>query len=296
MKNRIIDISEAGARLSLRNEQLVIRRDESPDATVPLEDLALLLVTHRAITLTQPLLARMSELGTVLVVCGGNHHPAGLLLPVAGHTLHTQRLRAQIAMTEPKRKRLWQSIVRAKIRAQGRTLRDLRGDDGGLIALASRVKSGDPANVEAHAARRYWPLIFKDPEFRRRAGADGANALLNYGYAVLRAAVARAVVSSGLHPALGLQHSNRENPFCLADDLMEPFRPLVDAIVAEIVGEFGTDAPLTRDTKPRLLAVLTTELDLGGERRGLFDCLTRLSSSLAEICESGKGELTLPEL
>jgi CRISPR-associated protein Cas1 len=313
MTDRIIDISDFPARLSIRNRQLVIDRKQggtgvSPvmnhgqdahattlTATVPIEDLAVLVVANMQVSYTHPVLAGIAEAGAVMVVCGENHLPVGMLAPLAGHTTQTERIAAQIGIGEPKRKRLWQAIVRRKIEMQGSVARELRGNDGGLRAMAARVRSGDPSNVEAQAARRYWPLLIADPEFRRRPEGPPPNDLLNYGYAVLRAAVARAVCAAGLHPSIGLHHKNRYDAFCLADDLMEPFRPLVDRAVAGIVQEHGRDASLAdREVKRALLSALTGQVEVDGERRTLFDAAGRLAASLARNFSGQQTGLVLP--
>ena len=162
--------------------------------------------------------------------------------------------------------------------------------------MAKRVRSGDSGNVEALAAQRYWPRLFGDPEFRRRREGDGPNPLLNYGYAVLRAAVARAICASGLHPSLGLHHGNRYDAFCLADDLMEPFRPIVDGVVAAVVAERGCQTPVDRESKIDILSVLTGRFTIKGENRTLFDWLSSTSASLARIYTGAEESLELPEL
>lgn len=172
-----------------------------------------------------------------------------------------------------------------------------RGTDCGLFDLARTVRSGDPMNVEAQAAQRYWPMLFDDPDFLRRRFAPDQNRLLNYGYAVLRAAVGRAIVASGMHPSLGVHHHGRENPFCPADDLMEPYRPLIDDMVVRIVGEWGHDAPLDGHAKERLVGALHERLDHDGEWRTVFDWIARSAASLARIlCREESGErLFFPE-
>jgi len=203
---------------------------------------------------------------------------------------------AKARANRPTCKRLWQQIVRAKIAAQARTLVVLHGADFGLGALVGQVRSGDPANVEARAARRYWPHLFDNLDFRRHRENEDQNALLNYGYAVLRAIVARAVCSAGLHPSLGIHHHNRYDAFPLADDLMEPFRPTVDQAVAEYLAE--NDQPaygVERAAKQHLIGALTERRLLDGEQRTLFDVAARLAASLADVFLAGRGQLELPE-
>ncbi|MEA3365483.1 MAG: type II CRISPR-associated endonuclease Cas1, partial [Candidatus Hydrogenedentes bacterium] len=233
MLERIIDISEEGARLSIANQRLVIAREGETVASIPLEEMGALVVSHRAVVLTQPVLAGLAEAGAPVIVSNSKHLPVGMMLPIESHHLQAERLAQQVEASAPICKQAWKQIVQAKVRAQARLLEALYGDDKGIAAMAARVKSGDPDNVEGQASRRYWPAVFADPNFRRNPDLPDQNKNLNYGYAVLRAIVARAACATGLHPSLGIHHHNRYDAFALADDLMEPFRPIVDrAVVA----------------------------------------------------------------
>ena len=206
------------------------------------------------------------------------------------HHEQRSRIESQIEATKPLGKRLWQSVVQAKIRQQGAVL-DALGKDGadGFDLMARRVGSGDPDNMEAQAARRYWPLLF-GADFRRDRQASGINAMLNYGYAVLRAATARAVCGAGLHPAIGLNHKSED--MALIDDLMEPFRPMIDLLVSRAVdaGHKG----VTKDTKRYLASVASVDMQTERGRTPVFTCLERLAQSLARSCERGKPELDFP--
>lgn len=287
----MLDFSIGAAHLSLRHEQLVIRRDGMPDLSTPIEEAAVVVLASRALTCTLPVLDALMRHGSAVVICGESMEPSGMMLPLAGHFQQTRRMIAQATSPLPLRKQVWRQIVVAKVRAQGAMLAVVRGGDHGLFALAARVRSGDPSNIEAQAAQRYWPLLFDDPEFLRRRFAPDQNRLLNYGYAVLRAAVGRAIVASGLHPSLGVHHHGRENPFCLADDLMEPYRALIDAEVVEVVGELGLDAPLDPRTKERLVSVLHARLDHAGESRTVFEWIARSAASLARVlCRESEDE------
>ncbi len=285
--DRVLDFSLGQAHLSLRYEQLVIRRDGMPDVTTPLAEAAVVVLASRMVTCTLPVLDALMRHGAALIVCDEAMHPSGMMLPLSGHFQQTRRMVAQATAKLPVRKQLWRQIVVAKVRAQGAVLAVLRGTDCGLFDLAARVRSGDPVNVEAQAAQRYWPMLFNDPLFRRRRDAPDQNRLLNYGYAVLRAAVGRAIVASGLHPSLGVHHHGRENPFCLADDLMEPYRPLIDAEVVEITGEWGGDIALDGKIKERLVGTLHERLGhprgKGGEQRTVFEWIARSAASLGRI-------------
>lgn len=295
MHNRILDISDSGARLSVRHRQLVIARLDAAEVSVPFSDLAVVIVAHPQISLTQPVLAALVEHGGMLVTCDEKWLPAGMLLPLQTHSIQTVRIAAQAAVSLPTRKRLWRQIVRAKIEAQADVLLEFRQSDFGLRALLPNVKLGDPSNVEAQAARRYWTALFASNTFRRDPEAQDQNRLLNYGYAVLRAIVARALCAAGLHPSLGLHHHNKYNAFCLADDVMEPFRPVVDRIVAQYVEDHGFDADLDQAARRELLEGLTGRCLCDGESRTLFDTASRVAGSLTEVFLGQARDLFIPE-
>ncbi|MBI5863864.1 MAG: type II CRISPR-associated endonuclease Cas1 [Planctomycetes bacterium] len=262
---------------------------------VPLADIAVVVLGHSQVTCSAGALAGLLRHGAATVVCDRDHLPTGMLLPIAGHSTQAERFAAQAGAGLPTKKRIWQQIVRRKIAAQAATLEALRQIDGGLRAMVPRVKSGDPENVEAQAAQRYWPLLFDNPEFRRRRDAEDANRFLNYGYAVLRAVTARGICASGLHPSLGVHHHNRYDAYCLADDLMEPFRPLVDEAAVECAGIHGSDAALSSAVKRSLLAPLLGLYRAEGEARTLFDWIARASASLAAVFLGESDRLELPE-
>lgn len=295
MQHRILDISESGAKLSVSHRQLVVDRLGSANVSVPFADLAVLVVAHPQISLTQPVLATLVEHGGMLVTCDERRLPAGMLLPLQTHSTQCQRIALQASSPLPLRKRLWQQIVRAKIIAQAELLERVRSSDCGLKALVTNVRSGDPANVEAQAARRYWSVLFGSNTFRRDPDAKDQNRLLNYGYAILRAIVARAICAAGLHPSLGLHHHNRYNAFCLADDLMEPFRPFVDSFVAGFVEEHGFEADFDLPARRAMLEVLTGRCQFEGESRSLFDAAARTANSLANVFHGHGKKLSLPD-
>ena len=199
----------------------------------------------------------------------------------------------RVGASLPLRKRLWQQLVRAKIRAQGRLLQELHGTDSGLVAMAERVNSGDAGNIESQASRRYWPLVFNDPKFRRGSEGPDQNAHLNYGYAILRATVSRALCAAGLHPSFGLQHHNRYDPFCLANDVMEPFRPAIDRAVYRWIQDHDPAEPLKKEAKAALLAPFFARFVVEGESRTLFDGAARVSSDLASAFLQKDTRLTL---
>ncbi|MFN9113632.1 MAG: type II CRISPR-associated endonuclease Cas1, partial [Bacteroidota bacterium] len=232
MIKRTVEISRP-AHVSLSRAQLMIKaKDGEAELTVPIEDLGVLVLDNAEIThSTAALLACMSN-NVAVVLCDGRHLPSGLLQPFEGHTLFQKHLRDQLDASQPQRKQLWQRIIQAKLKAQATTLEKHTGNDAHLGKLAAQVRSGDPDNLEAHAARRYFSSLFGD-QFTRNPDLGGINSALNYGYALLRAAVARSIVGSGMHPALGIWHKNQYNAYTLADDLMEPLRPSADALIAE---------------------------------------------------------------
>jgi len=295
MTERIIDISDQPARLHVNLERLMIERDGAEPEAIPLADVAVLVVSHPQVTYTHAVLSGLAAAGAAFITCDQRRMPVGMLLPLAGHSVQAERFALQAQAAEPTKKRLWQQVVRAKLSAQARLLSDLRGTDLGLAAMARRVRSGDPDNLEAQASARYWPALFPDPTFRRNVDGEDQNRLLNYGYAVLRAIVARAICASGLHPSLGIHHHNRYDAFCLADDLMEPFRPLVDRAVVRYTEARGPDAPLDRQAKAALLEALTGRLTLKGESRTPFDVAARAAASLAAVFEGTRKNIVLPD-
>lgn len=288
---RVIEVAEAGRHLSAERGFLVVSDREREIGRVPLEDILAIVATGHGLTYTNVLLVRLCELGAALVICAPNFRPVGWIWPMAGHHLQAGRMRHQSNASEPLKKRLWQSLVRAKILRQQAALEAEGKPSGGFGLLARSVRSGDPENIEAQAARRYWPLLM-GPDFRRDTDGGGTNALLNYGYAILRAATARAVAGGGLHPSLGVHHINAQNAFCLVDDLMEPFRPVVDRIVVGLNREGAAD--LTPAAKAALAAVVATDLRTAAGRTPIATCLERLVSSLTRAFETGEPELDLP--
>ena len=293
MIKRTLEISRQAVHLSIRLGQLVLQRDGEAIGSVPCEDIGIVLVDHPQTTYTHSALTRLAENGATVVLCGRNHLPAALVLPLSSHGQVVWRLRDQLAVGRPLRKQLWRQLVQAKIRGQATNLDERSPARRKLLALARGVKSGDPNNVEAHAARVYWADWSAEEEFRRDPDLPGLNAFLNYGYAVVRAAVARALVAAGLQPALGLHHSNRSNAFCLADDLMEPLRPLVDDR-ARNLREQGHEE-LNQEAKAGLLELLADQVRMGDETGPLMVNVHRMVSSLVK-CYSGEAtKLEIPK-
>ena len=298
MSDRILDFADEPARLSMRLEQLVIERPDKPEVTVPFADIAVLIISHRQVSLTQSVLATLAVKGGTLVVGDERHLPVGLYLPLVGHTTQAERFAAQASASLPTQKRLWQDVVQSKIRAQGRVLAMVHGSDAGLGELARLVRSGDPDNVEGRAAQRYWPELFKSRFFRRDPEAEDQNRFLNYGYAIARAIVARAICGSGLHPSLGIHHHNRYDAHCLADDLMEPFRPLVDYAVVQLLKKVEAETPMNKEVKAHVIGYLLGRFQDAptGESRSLFDWSTRMTASVADVFLGKREDAMVPEL
>ena len=274
--------------------RLVVAQRDAEELSVPLGDIAVLIVAHKQVTYTQAVLSGLMEAGGVFLACDEARQPNGLMLPLAGHHAQTRRMALQAEAGKPLQKRIWQQLIRAKITAQGQALFDLYGDDVGLRAMAARVKSGDPDNLEAQAARKYWRPLFKDEAFRRIHDASDQNAQLNYGYGVLRAIVARASCAAGLHPSLGMHHKNQYNAYCLVDDLMEPYRPIVDRVVAHRIVVQGKSATVDKEFKALVIGALTGRFALGEEQRTLFDCAHATAASLVAMLEDKEKALRLP--
>jgi len=295
MNERLIDISDSPSRLSARHDLLVIEANAETVATVPLAEVGVIIASHPMISYTNALIARLTAAGGILVVCDAKSMPVGMIFPLDTHHTQAERFARQAAAPLPTRKRLWQQVVRAKISAQAALLRRLRGTDGGLGALVSLVRSGDSTNIEGRASQAYWPRVFGDPSFRRTREGEDQNRHLNYGYAVLRAMAARAVCAAGLHPSLGLHHHNRYDAFCLADDLMEPFRPCVDEAVARWISANPGRLELDREAKRAIVEGLNARVRCQGESRTIMDALQRTAASLAAVYDGQRRKLILPE-
>ncbi len=299
MVANIVEISEANSHLSLYRGFLKISDKEQEKGRVPLDDIVALILSAPDAMLSKMIIATLAERNIPVIICGRNWHPLSLTLPVHSHHETAGILFDQIEMSAALRKRLWQSFVREKITNQAKILSrhsDEAAASQKLMAMVGLVRSGDPDNREAHAAQLYWSALM-GRGFRRDTGTNDQNALLNYGYTILRAATARAVCGTGLHPALGIHHRNRKNPFCLVDDIMEPFRPLVDALVIQIWRDCqnGYDG-LTPDIKRRLVGILLQDQE--GERGAspLINCIGRLAVSVKESIQQGENKLLFPKL
>ncbi len=304
MIKRTIEISEQPAHLAVKLDQLLIQPFDEPvssHASVPCEDIGVLILDQARCTISQTALARLAHHGASVIVTGRNHLPSGVLVPIADHSEVRWRVDDQIAALQrrPLCKRLWQQIVRAKINAQANNLEDNTPQQGRLRAMVGEVRSGDPTNVEAQAARLYWsnwaPPLDDGERFRRRTdGDDPLNVMLNYGYAIMRAALARAIVAAGLLPMLGIHHSSRANNFALADDLIEPLRPIVDRRCRRLY--VAGCRSLERTAKTGLLELLTLRMQVSNDTGPLTVQLQRMVSSLVQCFKGEAQELAIPLL
>lgn len=287
-----MDISSDGLHLSRSRGFLLVTRDRVEIGRTPLDQIAAVIVHAHGTTWSTSLLTELAERGVPVVLCAANHAPRSVLLPLKGHHAQGVRIRSQWNAGAPFRKQAWKQIVIAKVRMQAQVLAVAGQPHARLDHLVRKVSSGDSTNVEAQAARYYWPLLMGEC-FRRDPGSGGANALLNYGYTVLRAATARGVVAAGLHPSVGLHHSNRGNAFALADDLMEPFRPIVDLTVRKLACRHGET--VDRNAKQSLARLTAFDLPLGSGVTPVSLALVKLATSLGQSFENGKLVLALPD-
>lgn len=294
------------AYLSLRNWQLIIQlpdvaknaslpqliKDEAV-RSIPIEDIGVVVLDNRQITITQGVLEALLDNNCAVISCDSNRMPAGLLLPLCGNTTQNERFREQIAASQPLLKQLWQQTVQAKIANQAATLSQCRGTEvRNMMRWSEDVRSGDPDNLEARAAVYYWANMFDD--FKRDRDGEPPNNLLNYGYAILRAVVARALVVSGLLPTLGIHHHNKYNAYCLADDIMEPYRPYVDMLVYKMHSE-GI-AVLDKDAKARLLSILVIDVVIGGQRSPLMIAVGNTTASLYKCFAGESRKVSYPKI
>ena len=298
------------AYLHLENKQLVIKLPEveknqdlplifkkESTAKIPVEDIGIVVLDDKQVTITQGLLGALLDNNVAVIACSETHMPSGLFLPLAVNTVQNERFRAQLEASEPLKKQLWQQTVIAKIRNQAAVMSMHKKDNSWLLKWASRVRSGDPDNFEAQAAAEYWQNIFPEHlDFRRKRDGEPPNNILNYGYAILRAVVARGLTASGLLPTIGIHHANKYNAYCLADDIMEPYRPYVDRIVCEMVYNGEDFRELTKEIKQRMLSIPAIDIIIDGESSPLMVGMQHTTSSLVKCYEGEGRKLIYPEL
>ncbi|MDD6782474.1 MAG: type II CRISPR-associated endonuclease Cas1 [Bacteroidales bacterium] len=298
------------AYLSLKNAQLVIKLPEVEKAdvvelikaeavrTIPIEDIGVVVLDNRQITITQGVVEALLENNCAIITCDNAHLPMGLMLPLCGNTTQSERFRLQIDASLPLKKQLWQQTVQCKIRNQAAVLQNTRNAIvKNMLAWAGEVKSGDSDNLEGRAAAYYWRNLFSDIlGFTRDRNGLPPNNLLNYGYAILRAVVARALVGSGLLPTLGIHHHNRYNAYCLADDIMEPYRPYVDALVCRLVSDGHITEELTTELKRELLQIPTLDVVINGKRSPLMVAVGQTTASLYRCFSGEQRKIAYPEM
>ena len=299
------------AYLSLRDAQLLIRLPEvetneiltesfkkESERTIPIEDIGVVVLDNRRITITSGVLEALLENNAAVITCDQRSMPVGLLLPLCGNTTQNERFRDQLDASVPLKKQLWQQTVRQKIQNQAYVLAQVTGkEEKAMNVWTDNVRSGDPDNIEARAAAYYWRYLFSDiPMFVRGREGEPPNNLLNYGYAILRAVIARALVGSGLLPTLGIHHHNRYNAYCLADDIMEPYRPYVDQLVIEIIRKVDNYALLTKEIKMELLGIPMLDVVIAGKRSPLMIAAQQTTASLYKCFSGELRRISYPEM
>ena len=299
------------AYLSLKDAQLVIKlpedkqtpshSDEMNQPTVftrPIEDIGVVVLDHRQITITTGALEALLANNCAVITCDQRSMPAGMLLPLNGNTIQNERFRCQLDASIPLRKQLWQQTMQCKIRNQAAVLsKTTNVETKCMLIWANNVRSGDPDNLEARAAAYFWKSLFGHiPDFIRDRESVPPNNLLNYGYAILRAVIARSLVASGLLPTLGIHHHNRYNAYCLADDIMEPYRPYVDRLVCDIIQQYGADIELSKEIKAELLSIPTLDVVIAGKRSPLMIAAQQTTSSLYKCFSGELRKIVYPEM
>ncbi|MDO6739221.1 type II CRISPR-associated endonuclease Cas1 [Wenyingzhuangia sp. 2_MG-2023] len=283
------------AHLKLKHQQLLVQEPLGEvKGSVPIEDIALLILDHYQITISTQVINSLQGNGVCIVTCDAHHLPFGITLPLYGHSEHSERVKYQLDVSEPLKKQLWKQTIQQKIKNQEALLKLNNRVHEPMEEYRTATKSGDTTNTEGKAAQYYWKHLF--PEFQRNRFGDAPNTLLNFGYAILRSIVARALVSSGLLPVLGLFHKNKYNPYCLADDIMEPYRPFVDKMVVNHVNNYGDTDELTKEVKAYLLGIATQDVWIDGQQRPLLVAVTTTTASLYKCYTGELRTIKYPEL
>lgn len=282
--------------LSVKQQQLVVKQDDT-ERNIPIEDIGVLIIDNYQITITHHVIQKLVDNNCALITCNDKHHPIGLMLNLDGHTQQTEKFKAQIVASEPLKKQLWQQTIKAKLQNQANVLDKWEIPSKYINNLIPKILSGDTSNQEAQAARYYWQVLYQEeePNFYRERFGDYPNNLLNYGYAILRATVARGLVASGLLPTLGIFHRNKYNAYCLADDIMEPYRPYVDHLVKEIMTDHPQETELTTNIKKILLQIPAIDIEIDKKKSPLMVGLQRTTASLASCFEGKTKKIIYPE-
>lgn len=300
MIKRTLELSRHPSRISVRHGQLQVKQGDELIGSIPCEDIGVVLADHPGNTYTQSALGTLTEAGAAVLFCGADHLPSAMLLPLSSHTEVVWRVDDQLSAKKPLKKRLWKQLIQEKIRGQADNLSEDLPEKKKLLKIADGVKSGDTRNAEAHAARVYWSCWLGSVKFKRNTEPQKPpedsvpNAFLNYGYAVLRAAIGRAVVAAGLLPMIGLHHRHRSNAFCLVDDLIEPLRPMVDFLARELVALGKKE--LDREAKETLLGMLTIPVSIGQTRGPLMSNIHKMVSSLVRCYQGEATKLDIPKI
>lgn len=286
------------AYLKTTNEQLLIEMHDSGETKqVPIEDIGLLILDHQQITITHAFIAKLLANNVALITCDATHYPTGLMLNLDGHTLQSQKFQAQLEASVPLKKQLWQQTITSKINNQAALLNKFGKACKPLRTWALEVKSGDSENHEARSAVYYWKNIFPDyVQFNRDRYGLPPNNFLNYGYAILRALVARSLVGSGLLPTMGIHHRNQYNAYCLADDIMEPYRPYVDWLICGMINPEEPQMEISTTHKRHLLTLPTMDVNIGDKQSPLMNAVQRTTASLAKCFEGKARKILYPEL
>ncbi|MGM9880738.1 MAG: type II CRISPR-associated endonuclease Cas1 [Bacilli bacterium] len=294
--------------LSVKMDQLLIHIPETLDlygnktdefdTSIPIEDIGIVVLDNKQITITQSVIEKLLANNSALITCDASHLPIGLMLPLSGNTTQSERFRNQIDISLPLKKQLWQQTIQAKIFNQAMALKKIRGIDAkNMFVWANNVKSGDTENLEGRAAAFYWKTLFSEiKDFTRSREGVFPNSLLNYGYAILRAVVARALVISGLLPTLGIHHHNRYNAYCLADDIMEPYRPYVDILVCELISQNENIKEVDPVVKSKLLSIPVIEVIINGKRSPLMVAVSQTTASLYRCFSGEQRKIVYPEM
>ena len=299
------------AYLSLRNSQMLIRLPEvvkndtlteefkkTIEKTIPIEDIGVVVIDNKQVTITSGLLDALLENNSAIITCNQKSMPVGMFLPLEGNNVQSERFKEQIEASLPLKKQLWQQTIRMKIHNQRRTLEYVYGKPfKNMEKWENEVRSGDPDNLEARAAVFYWKNLFAEkPDFFRDRNGDAPNNLLNYGYAILRAIIARSLVSSGLLPTLGIHHRNKYNAYCLADDIMEPYRPYVDRLVLSVMESVDNYEEITKDIKAQLLSIPILDVVIRDQKRPLMIAATQTTASLFRCFSGEQRKIDYPEM
>ncbi len=281
--------------LSVKDRQLLITpKDQLSKKTVPIEDLGFIVLDHPQISFSMKLIEQLNAFNVAVIFCDSKHLPSSMLLPLDANHIQQENFSYQINASEPLKKNLWKQTIEQKIRNQAAHLKQQGASFQNVLNLAKTVNSGDTSNREGYAARLYWSQLLGKDFYRDRMGPP-PNHLLNYGYILLRSAVARSLAGSGLLATLGIHHHNRYNAFCLADDIMEPYRPYVDEIVMEIYNPKLNSIELSKEQKVELLKVFAVDVNIGEVKRPLMVALSITTASLARCFAGESRKIIYPE-